>query len=222
MKSYCSSLEEEELKGINDQKNRKVELQEMIEKLEEHHRLTVLNRLTLVYRPNETVIETLSSQYGDDSIAYIEDIVIGSEIPMPIIESLFESVLIADVKPIMIPTPKRKLRQSDPKEDHEDPDSSDQEVVNMRVHCEPDAQSRKERSKSRSPRRPKVTLNKAEKIDKSKQTASYFKNVIAGNYDRLSEESKEWHESLVRDIPHTPKKWKYEFAKQMITDSFLF
>ena len=65
--------------------------------------------------------EVLTSQYEDESEA-IEDIVIGSEILMPIIESLFESVLAADVKPIMIPTPKRKLRQSDPKEDHEDPD----------------------------------------------------------------------------------------------------
>ena len=97
---------------------------------------------------------------------------------MPIIESLFESVLIADVKPIMIPTPKRKLRQSDPKEDHEDPDSSDQEVVNMRVHCEPDAQSRKERSKSRSPRRPKVTLNKAERLIKENRQRVTSKTLL--------------------------------------------
>ena len=75
VKSYCASLEEEEHKSKDAQKNLRAELQEMIEKPEEHHRLIVLNRLTLVYRPNETVTEALSSQYEDDSIAYIEDIV---------------------------------------------------------------------------------------------------------------------------------------------------
>ena len=87
-----------------------------------------------MYRPNEIVAEVLT-RYEDESEA-IEDIVIESEISMSIIEPLFESVLAADVKPIMIPTPKRRLRQSDSKEDQEDPESSDQEVVRQRTHRE--------------------------------------------------------------------------------------
>ena len=114
------------------------------------------------------------------------------------------------------------MRQNDPKEDHEDPESSDQEVVKQRTHRESSTQRKAERTKSRSPRRPKVSLKpKSEaKVEKHVRTAYRLNTTIADNYDRLSDESKAWHESLIRDTPHAPGRWKNVFAKQIITGSF--
>ena len=52
----------------------KKRVQELNAEHEEHHRLTVLNRLILVYKPSETVSEVLE-RYEDECQA-IEDLVL--------------------------------------------------------------------------------------------------------------------------------------------------
>ena len=62
---------------------------------------------------------------------------------------------------------------------------------------------------------------KSEKpVQKRTRGTSRSNTTFVDNYDRLSDESKAWHESLIRDTPHTPGRWKIEFAKKVITGSF--
>ena len=91
-----------------------------------------------MYKPSETVSGVLE-RYEDECQA-IEDLVLEKDIDLEILEPIFKSVHAADVKPIMKPIPKRRLRQCDSqdiyltKEDETyegDPESSDHEVPHM-------------------------------------------------------------------------------------------
>ena len=130
----------------------------------------------------------LLEKYKDECEA-IEDIALENEIPTSILEPLFESVLVADVKPIMMPTPKRRLRQNDSKETYEDPELSDHEVLEQPTHEEPSTRRKPERTKSRSPRRPKVSLKPKSETKAQKHVRAAFKlnTTIVDNYDRLSD-----------------------------------